>query len=131
MQRVRAREYGYVIVFGGPLTREQADELVEELRRKLPPAGGRFGILVDSRQARAYPPEVQQAFRRGILLCLERGMDRAVVVLDSEVSNIHARRLAKETDTLAKTRYIDVRTDADWLRNARQWLLHCVEPTLP
>jgi hypothetical protein len=131
MQRVSAADYGFDIVFGGPLSREEADDLVEELDRKLPPPGGRFGLLVDSRQARSYPPEVQQAFRRGILLCAERGMERSVVVLDSEVSDLHARRLGKETDTLAGTRYIDARTHPDWRRIARQWLLHGIEPGVP
>jgi hypothetical protein len=131
MQRVSATDYGFDIVFGGPLTREEADELVEELRQKLPPPGGRFGLLVDSRQARAYPPEVQQAFRRGILLCAERGMERSIVVLDSEVSTIHAKRLAKETDTLAGTRYLDARTHRNWRRIASDWLLRGIEPGVP
>jgi len=131
MQRVSATDYGYDIVFRGPLSREEADELVEELRRKLPPPGGRFGVLVDSRQARSYPPEVQQAFRRGILLCAERGMERSVVVLDSEVSALHAKRLGKETDTKAGTRYIDARIHPDWRRIARLWLLQGIEPGVP
>ena len=131
MQRVSATDYGFDIVFGGPLTREEADELVEELRRKLPPPGGRFGVLVDSRQVRSYPPEVQQALRRGILLCVERGMVRSIVVLDSEISSIHAQRLGKETDTLAGTRYVDARAHRNWRRIARAWLLHGIEPSSP
>jgi hypothetical protein len=131
MQRVSATDYGFAIVFGGPLTREEAEELVEELRRKLPPPGGRFGVLVDSRQLRSYPPEVQQAFRRGILLCAERGMERSIVVLDSEISAQHAKRLGKATDTWAGTRYIDARTHPDWRRIAREWLLHGTEPGVP
>lgn len=127
MERVSATEYGFDIVFGGQLTREEADELVEELRRKLPPPGGRFHLLVDSRRLGAYPPEVQQAFRRGILLCAERGMERSIVVTDSEVSALHAQRLALETDTTGTTLYVDARAHRDWRRIARDWLVHGLE----
>jgi hypothetical protein len=130
MQRVWATDYGVLIAFGGPLTREEAEELVAELDRKLPGPGAQIGLLVDSRGARAYSAQAQEVFRRGILLCQERGVERSVVVLDSPVAMLQAKRLAKEADTLASTRYIDAGSHSDWQQLARDWLLHAIDPDL-
>ena len=67
---------------------------------------------------------------RGILLCVERGMKRAVVVADSHISTLQAKRLAKETGTLAWTRYIDARSHPDWQSIAEHWLRHGIDPEL-
>jgi hypothetical protein len=130
MQRVRRTDFGVEIVFGGPLAREEAAELLAELHRELPPPGGHFGVLVDSRRSRAYTAMEQDAFCRGILLCVERGMERALVVHDSGISSLQAKRLAKETGTLAWTRYIDSRNHPDWPRIAEDWLRHAIDPDL-
>jgi hypothetical protein len=130
MERVRIADYGRELVFGGPLTSEEAAELLAELDRKLPPPGGHFGLLVDSRRSRAYSAAEQAIFKRGILLCVERGMERAVVVHDSHIAGLQAKRLAKETGTLAWTRYIDARSHPDWRRIAEEWLLHGIDPDL-
>jgi len=130
MQRVRRTDFGVEIVFGGPLSREEAAELLAELDRELPAAGGHFGVLVDSRRSRAYSAMEQETFRRGILFCVERGMERAVVVHDSAISALQAKRLAKETGTLAWTRYIDARSHPDWPRLAHDWLLQAIDPDL-
>jgi D-serine deaminase-like pyridoxal phosphate-dependent protein len=130
MERVRITDYGVDIVFGGPLTREEAAELLAELDRKLPPPGGHFGLLVDSRRSRAYSAAEQAIFKRGILLCVERGMERSVVVHDSHISTLQAKRLGKETGTLAWTRYIDARSHPDWQRIAEDWLRHGIDPEL-
>jgi hypothetical protein len=129
MQRVTATNYGADIIFGGPLSREETVELLEELDRKLP-RGRHFGVLVDSRRSRAYSAVEQDAFKRGIQLCLERGMERSVVVVDHEIAALQAKRLAKETNTLAWTRYIDARRHQDWRRIAEDWLLHAIDPQL-
>lgn len=130
MERVRRTDYGVDIVFGGPLTGEEAAELLAELDRKLPPPGGRFGVLVDSRRSRAYSAAEQAIFRRGILLCVERGMERAVVVHDSQIAALQAKRLAKETGTLPWTRYIDARSHPDWQRIAEDWMRRAIDPEL-
>jgi D-serine deaminase-like pyridoxal phosphate-dependent protein len=130
MQRVRRTDFGVEIVFGGPLTPEEAEELLAELHRELPPAGGHFGVLVDSRRSRAYTAMEQETFRRGIQLCVERGMERALVVHDSGISSLQATRLAKETGTQAWTRYVDSRSHPDWPRVAEDWLRHAIDPEL-
>ena len=128
MERVKATDFGVEIIFGGPLSREEAAALIEELDRKLPRAAGPFGVLVDSRRFRAYTAEAQEAFKRGIQLCQERGMHRAAVVLDGAIATLHAKRLGKDTGTLPWTRYIDALSHPDWRRMARAWMLEGTEP---
>jgi D-serine deaminase-like pyridoxal phosphate-dependent protein len=130
LERVKAADYGIEIVFGGSLSREEAEDVLAELQRKLPPAGGRFGLLVDSRGARAYYAAAQEVFKRAIFLCLERGMDRSVVVHDSPIASLQARRLAIETGTLLWTRYIDADSRSDWRQAARDWLIEAIDPDL-
>jgi len=130
MERVRVTDYGVDIVFGDPLTREEAAELLAELQRRLPPPGGHFGLLVDSRRSRSYAAAEQEIFKRGILLCVERGMERSVVVHDSHIAALQAKRLGKETGTMAWTRYIDARSHLDWQRIAEHWLRHGIDPEL-
>jgi hypothetical protein len=131
MERVRATDYGLRVVFSGPLSHAQAEELLAELQSKLPPPGGSFALLVDSRQARAYSAATQEVLKRCILLCKERGMARSVVVLDSAVATLQAQRLGKETGTLAWSRCVDARSRPDWEQVARDWLLRAVDPDLP
>jgi len=130
LERVKATDHGIEIVFGGPLSREEAEDVLAELQRKLPPPGGRFGLLVDSRGARAYSAAAQEVFKRAIFLCLERGMERSVVVHDSPIASFQARRLAIETGTLLWTRYIDADSRPDWQRAARAWLIDAIDPDL-
>jgi hypothetical protein len=130
LERVTGTDYGLEIVFGGSLSREEAEDVLGELHRKLPPAGGSFGLLVDSRGARAYYAGAQEVFKRAILLCLERGMKRSVVVHDSPIASLQAKRLAIETGTLLWTRYIDADSRPDWQRAVRDWLIDAIDPDL-
>ena len=128
MERVKATDFGLEVVFGGPLQGGQAEELLAELRRKLPPPGGAFGVLVDARRARAFSATAQEALKRCILLCMERGMERQAVILESAVAKLQVKRLGKETGTLAWTRYLDAASRPDWHQAALAWLCHGMEP---
>ena len=130
MERIEAADYGLHVVFGGPMGGGQAEELLAELRSKLPPPGGAFGVLVDARRATAFPAATREVLKRCILLCMERGMERQAVVLDSAVSMLQVKRLGKETGTLAWTRYFDAGSRPDWKRLALDWLRHAIEPDL-
>jgi hypothetical protein len=130
MERVGATDFGLHVVFGGPMGGGQAEELLAELRQKLPPPGGSFGVLVDARQAHSFPASTREVLKRCILLCLERGMERQAVVLDSAVSRLQIKRLSRETGTLAWTRYFDAGSQPDWEAPALAWLRQAVDPDL-
>ncbi len=125
--RVRVAPFGMEIILGGPLTAAQAEELLRDLQRKLPPSGGRFGVLIDGRQARAFPADTQAVLKRCIQLCQERGMQRVALALESPIVTLQARRLARDTGTLAWSRCLDT-ARPDWDRAALDWLVHGTDP---
>ncbi len=129
--RVQITTYGVQIVIGGPLTAAQAEDLLAELGRKLPKPGGRFGVLIDSRRARAYPADTQAVLKRCILLCQQRGMERIAVALESPIATLQTRRLARDTGTLAWSRCLDTTRRPDWDRAAHDWLVHGIDPDPP
>jgi hypothetical protein len=126
--RVRSTPYGVEILIAGPLSRRQAEELLADLQRVLPAPGGRFGVLIDSRNARAFPADTQEVLKRCLRLCQERGLERVAMALDSPIATLQSRRLARETGVLGWSRCIDVKSRVDWDRAAHDWLVHGIDP---
>lgn len=127
MQRVIMRDYGMEVVLGDPVDRAQVEELLAEIASKVPPPGGTFGVLVDARRARAYATTTQALLKSAILLLLEHGMRRRAVVVTSPVLALQSRRLARETGTLAWTRWIHAAGHPAWHTAALDWLVHGID----
>jgi hypothetical protein len=128
MQRVRVTEYGLEVVLGEPLHEAQAEELLAELAAKLPPPGSSFGVLVDARRARAYSTATQAVVKRAIQLLHAHGMRRRAVLVTSPILTLQSQRLARETGTLAWTRYFHAVDNPAWHQAAMDWLLHGIDP---
>jgi hypothetical protein len=130
MQRVRVTDYGLEVVLGEPVDRAQAEELLAELEAKVSPPGGAFGVMVDARRARAYSATTQDVLKRAILLLQEHGMRRRAVIVTSPILMLQSQRLARETGTLAWTRYFNALDSPAWHRAAVDWLVHGIDPDL-
>jgi hypothetical protein len=130
MQRVRVTDYGLEVELGEPMDSAQAEELLAELASKLPPPGGSFGVLVDARRARAFSVTTQDVFKRCIVLLQERGMRRRAVIVTSPIVVLQGKRLARETGTLAWTRYLHAADHPAWHKTALDWLVHGIDPDI-
>jgi hypothetical protein len=130
MQRIRSTDYGLEVVLGGPLARAEAEALLAEIERLAPPPGGKFGVLVDARRARAFSVTTQEILKGAILLFQARGMQRQAVVITSKIVKLQGQRLARETGTQAWTRYVDVFTHRDWRQAAVDWLVRGIDPAV-
>lgn len=132
MHRIEETPYGYKVVFQGFLQRDDAGALLDTLRRTVQPrnGGGPFSVLVDIRTSRAFPAEAQEVLKQAILHCKENGMERNVVILNSAIAALQARRLAKETGIDGWIRYIDASGEPEWERVALDWLIRAIDPDL-
>ena len=127
MRQVSVTDYGLEVVVGDPLDSAQAEELLADLASKLPPPGGSFGVMVDARRCRAFSVTTQDVLKRCILLLQEHGMRRRAVIITSPIVKLQSKRLARETGTLAWTRYLHADRPA-WHKAAVDWLVHGIDP---
>jgi hypothetical protein len=128
MYRIEETSYGYRVMFEGPLHRDDAGALLNEVRTAIRPRGAAFSVLVDLRSSRAFPAETQDILRAAIVHFKEAGMERNVCVLDSAIAALQARRMAREAGVAAGTRTIDVSSRPDWERAALDWLVRAIDP---
>jgi hypothetical protein len=131
MHKVEETRYGYKVTFEGFLHRDDMGALLNSMKEVVRPRHDReerFAVLVDMRNSRAFPSEAQELLKQAITLFKEAGMERNAVVLNSAIATLQARRLAKETNTAAWSRFIDASSETDWERVAVEWLLRAVEP---
>jgi hypothetical protein len=128
MYSIAETEYGYQLTVEGYLQREEAGALLAEMRDRVQARTGAFSVLLDLRDARAFPAEAQEVLKQAVLVCKDAGLERSAVLLNSAISSLQARRIAKETGIDAGVRYLDTSSEADWARMAEEWLDRAVEP---
>jgi hypothetical protein len=127
MYKIEETPFGFEVTFSGfmqgPDFQEFRGEMVPKLERQRDP----FGVLVDLRESRTFPPEAQAGLMQLIGLCIERGMERNAVVVNSAITKIQAARLARETQ-IPQIRFLDAAVNPDWRRQAEDWLTKGSEP---
>ncbi|MDP9120612.1 MAG: hypothetical protein M3O15_04465 [Acidobacteriota bacterium] len=128
MHTVEKTEYGYRITFVEAPGRDDMGTLLELLKRTIHPRDRGFGLLADLRIARAFGAEVQEVLKQTILSLKEAGMQRHIVVLDSAITKLQARRLGKETGIDPLSRCLDASSRPDWERAADDWLRRGIDP---
>ncbi len=131
MHRIEETRFGYRVTFEGFLHRDDMGALLGSMKETVRPRRRqeeRFAVLVDMRSSRAFPAEAQELLKQAITLFKEAGMERNVVVLNSAIATLQAKRLAKETGIESWSRYLDASSEPEWERVAVEWLLRAVEP---
>ena len=126
---IQETEYGYRITFAGFVQQDGAEKLLAAMQSNIRHRPG-FSVLVDMRASRAFPAEAQEIVKKAIFFCREAGMERNVVVLDSAIAALQARRLARETGIGDWIRYIDASSSPDWESVALAWLERGIDPDL-
>lgn len=130
MHRIEETTYGYRVTFEGFLQRDDAGTLLESMRRTVRPRDGGFAVLVDMRTSRALAAEAQEMVKQAILLCKDAGLERNAVVLNSAITTLQTKRIARETGIEKDIRYIDASIEPEWERVAVDWLTCGVDPDL-
>ncbi len=128
MHRIEQTQYGYKLVFEGFLQKQDLSTLLDDMKQTIRTGGSRFPMLVDMRYSRAFPADAQEILKEAIRFCMQVGMERNAVVLNSAIATLQARRLGKETGIDATSRYIDASTEQEWEKVALNWLVGAVDP---
>lgn len=128
MFKIEETNYGYHMTFEGFIQRSEMEEWVTDLRKKVGARGSDWGNLVDVRASSALPAAAQEVLFEGIVLCRERGMERAAIVVSNPISKIQAMRVVKETGIEDIVRFVDASSDSNWEESAMDWISKAVVP---
>jgi hypothetical protein len=125
--KLEDRPYGFMVTFHGFMQGEDIARFSEDMKKRVNRMSGEFGVLVDLRETRTFPPDAQMALMEHIKWCIERGLNRNSVVVNSAITKIQASRLAKETAS-TNIRFIDAAQTDDPMAMAEDWLIRGIEP---
>jgi len=128
MTRIEKAPYGFKLTFGGFIQKDEMDRWVEDSRKALVSASGKFGVFVDMRTLKPLPAEAQPSMVEGQKLYKVKGMERSVVILANAITTSQFKRIAKETGIYAWERYLDASKTQNWEAVGRDWIERGVDP---
>ena len=129
MYTIDNTDFGLRIEFGGIISRAEMDRWFADMLTALDKVTTEtFGILVDMRQLETLPVESQESLKLGQKVCLERGMVRSCVIVDSRLTYLQFVRIARRTGILQGERYIDAKDVPHWEKVGLDWVVNGKEP---
>lgn len=128
MYSITKMDYGYKLVFGNSITKEEMEKWVSESETALANAPAEFGVFVDMRTLKPLLPEVQEIMINGQAKYKKAGMVRSVVILNNPTVTLQFKRLAKESGIYEWERYIDASTITDWEVKGVAWVKDAKDP---
>ena len=128
MYKIEETLYGYRLVFGDFIKADEMAQWVEESKKTLAGAPNEFGIFVDMRTLKPLPPDAQVHMQEGQKLYKTAGMVRSVVIVDSALTKMQFRRIAKETGIYEWERYIDASSVNNWEKVGVDWISKGIDP---
>jgi len=128
MYKIEKKPFGFKLTFGDFIKAEEMLQWVEESKKTLAAAPAEFGIFVDMRTLKPLPADSQAHMQSGQKLYKEKGMKRSVVILNSAVTTMQFKRIAKDTGIDEWERYIDASSDPNWEKAGVDWLTNGTDP---
>lgn len=125
---VAKTDYGMKLSILGFINPDEVNQMNREIKDLGKKLDDGFGIVVDMRENRAFSNEVAELMKDQIGICIDVGMARAGIVLQSAIMTLQARRLIAETGIADRVRFIDASSEPDWERAAVQWASRGAEP---
>jgi hypothetical protein len=128
MYKIEKTAGGFTLTFGGLMNKAEHERWVEESERALAGCTKPFGVIVDLRTLKLLSPDAQAVLVQGQGLYKRAGMERSVVILNSPLMTMQAKRLSKGSGIDALERYIDASNDTNWEKHALAWVKSGVDP---
>ncbi len=128
MYTIERQPYGFRLVFGGFIKREEMSQWVKEAERHLATQTVPFGVLVDMRELKPLPPDSQSVMEGGQKLFKMKGMQRSAVALQNAVITLQFKRIAQESGIYAWERYLDASKTPNWQTKAIAWIVSGTDP---
>lgn len=128
MYSIERQPYGFRLVLGEFIKKEEMSAWVNDSRKALAQAPKGFGVLVDMRTLKPLTPDSKAVMEDGQKLYKGAGMLRSVVILDSALLTMQFKNIAKETGIYQWERYLSTATHPDWEELALAWLTQGTDP---
>lgn len=128
MYRIEKKEYGFLLVFEGFISKDEIQNWYQEVSKYLEIVNNEFLVFVDMRKLIPLLPDAQQIMQNGQLLFKHKGMARSVVIVKDKITKMQFIRIAKQTGIYKWERYIDVSINYNWQQIAFKWLNEAIDP---
>ncbi len=128
MYKIEKRDYGFKLTFSGIIQKDEMLQWLEDSREALANIQNEFYVFVDMRGLHTLPPDSQVYMKEGQQLYLNKGMQRSVVITDSDLNRLQFIRIAKQTGIFPGERYIDAAVYNNWEEIGLNWILKGIEP---
>lgn len=128
MYSIEKKDYGFKLTFGGFIKAEEMEQWRQESKKALQTQRGSFGVMVDMRSLKPLPADAQAVMVEGQQSYKKKGMTRSAVILNSAMTTVQFRRLAKESGIYAWERYINAADSPNWEREGVNWIAKGVDP---
>lgn len=127
MYKIEREPWGFKLTFAGYIDKDEMEAWVAESERAVDGVSGSFGVFVDMRDLKPLAPEVQEVMVGGQAFYKAAGMERSVVIVDSAITAMQFKRLARESGIYEWERYVSS-TEDDYEAVAMEWLTAGVDP---
>lgn len=127
MYNIEKKNYGVKLIFQGVIKKDEMTQWVEASKKYLLSQPSKFGVFIDLTKLELLSTEVQLILKNGQKLYKQKGMERSVVILNSLISTMQFKRIAKETGIYQWERYLSV-TTANWENIGIQWITNGIDP---
>lgn len=118
---------GYKLTFGGFIQKDEMSSWVEDSRKTLENRVGSMYVLVDMRTLKPLDAATQEIMVQGQQMYKERGMQKSSVMVDSVITAMQFKKLAKESGIYAWERYF-AGSEPQYEKKALDWLVNDVDP---
>ncbi|MFB6244589.1 MAG: hypothetical protein ABEH80_10855 [Halobaculum sp.] len=120
MHEVRETPFGVAVELAGTVDRAEVERLAETVLSAVEAADDTFAVYADHRGLERLSERAADAFVDLMADCEDRGLERSVVVFDSDVERVRHRRLS-ELAGVEGQRLVDA-SEPGWERDARSWI---------
>ncbi len=130
MYKIDKKEYGFQLLFADFIKADEMQQWVNDSEKALAGTSGKFGVLIDMRTLKPLLPDSQEFMQQGQKLYKQKGMVRSAVILDSAITAMQFKRIAKETGIYEWERYIDTSKTPNWEKVGIDWVKNGIDPDL-
>jgi hypothetical protein len=128
MYQIEKKGYGFKITFKGILKETEMENWIKDSQQMLTSQKKDFGVFVDMRGMAPLRKESQKFMEDGQKMFRQKGMKRSVVILDSSITAMQFRQIARSTGIYDYERYINVKEYPNFEKTAMDWLMGGIDP---
>jgi len=128
MYHIEKTTWGFKLTFGETIDAKEMTQWVKDSEHALAGQIGKFGVFVDMRTLKPLASDVQNIMESGQKLYKMKGMQRSVVILNSALTTMQFKRIAKETGIYEWERYLGADKITNWEKVGLDWIIKGIDP---